>query len=90
MVDKKQPERTCIACRTKHAKKDLIRIVKSSNGEISLDFTGKKSGRGAYVCPTLACIEKAVTSKALNRAFQCNVPLDVYEKLKGEYSAKQN
>ena len=90
MNEKKQPERTCIACKIKHAKKDLIRIVKNNNGEISLDFTGKKPGRGAYVCPTLACIEKAVKSKALHRAFQCNVPMEVYEKLKGEYSAEQN
>lgn len=65
-------------------KKELIRIVKNKDGSFSLDETGKKSGRGAYVCRKIRCLEKACRSKGLERSFRCSVPPDIYEKLKEE------
>ena len=64
---KKQPQRTCIGCREKKDKKQLIRIVKNKEGKISLDRTGKANGRGAYICDNIECLEKAINSKALER-----------------------
>ncbi len=65
-------------------KKGLLRIVRSKEGEISLDLTGKKSGRGAYICKDLACFEKAVKKKAFERSFKCKIPDEVYDRLKQE------
>ena len=75
---KKTPMRQCIGCREMKAKKELIRVVRSPEGEISVDFKGKKSGRGAYVCPDAACLKKAEKSKALERAFETAIPAEVY------------
>ena len=75
---KKTPMRQCIGCREMKAKKELIRVVRSPEGEISVDFKGKKSGRGAYVCPDAACLNKAEKSKALERAFETAIPAEVY------------
>ena len=66
------------------SKKEMLRIVRSPEGEYSLDYTSKKSGRGAYVCPNNDCFAKAFKSKGLDRSFRSAVPLDVYEKLRGE------
>ncbi|MBQ7452942.1 MAG: YlxR family protein [Clostridia bacterium] len=84
---KKEPQRTCIACREMKDKKDLIRIVKNPDG-VSVDRTGKASGRGAYICNSVECLNKCVKSRALNRAFKENVPNEVYEKLKEEFNAE--
>ena len=65
-------------------KKELLRIVKSPEGDFSVDRTSKKSGRGAYVCPNAACFEKAFKTKGLERSFGSAVPAEVYEKLKEE------
>ena len=89
MQNKKQPTRTCIACRTQNDKRNLIRIVKNSD-EIKLDVSGKLNGRGAYICNSLECIEKCIKSKALNRTFQMNVNPEVYEKLKEDFLAGKN
>lgn len=78
---KKIPVRHCVGCGEGKAKKELIRIVRTQSGEISLDATGRKAGRGAYVCPNAACITKAQKRKALERAFTAPVPADVYEQL---------
>lgn len=67
---KKIPQRQCVGCRTMKNKRDLIRVVKSPEGEISLDFVGKKPGRGAYLCPDGACLARARKTKALERAFE--------------------
>ncbi len=75
----------CIACKEMKNKKELIRIVKSGDGEISLDFTGKKNGRGAYICPTKECIEKCAKTRALNRAFSCEVSKEIYDKIAEEF-----
>ena len=81
MKEKKSPQRMCIACRTMRDKRELIRIVKSPEGVISLDFTGKKNGRGAYVCPTEECILKCRKAKLLNRVFSSQVDDEVYDVL---------
>ena len=79
-MEKKIPMRTCIACRISKPKKELIRVVKF-NDEISLDLTGKKNGRGAYVCNDEACIAKLKKQKLLNRTFSCQVAEEVYDKI---------
>lgn len=81
MKEKKSPQRMCIACRTMRDKRELIRIVRSPEGVISLDFTGKKNGRGAYVCPSEECINKCRKVKLLNRAFSSQVDDEVYDNL---------
>ena len=78
---KKIPQRQCLGCREMKDKKDLIRVVRSPDGEISLDFKGKKPGRGAYVCPENECLQKARKSRALERAFSAQIPAEVYEEL---------
>ncbi len=84
MKQRKIPLRKCTGCQEMKNKKELIRIVKNDEGEFSLDTTGKKPGRGAYICPNLECLEKAQKSKGLERSFKAAVPKDVYEKLKEE------
>ena len=84
MKQRKIPLRKCTGCQEMKNKKDLIRVVKNDAGEFSLDFTGKKPGRGAYICPTLECLEKARKSKGLERSYKCPVPGEVYDKLKEE------
>ncbi|CEN76061.1 nucleic acid-binding protein [[Clostridium] sordellii] len=81
---KKVPQRKCIACQDKDNKKELIRIVKNKEGQIFLDKTGRANGRGAYICDSKSCLEKAIKSKALNRAFKIEVPNEVYEGLMKE------
>ncbi|MBQ2742055.1 MAG: YlxR family protein [Oscillospiraceae bacterium] len=78
---KKVPMRQCVGCREMKAKAELVRVVKPKEGEISLDFAGKLPGRGAYVCKSAACIEKARKAKALERAFSCPVSAEVYDGL---------
>jgi predicted RNA-binding protein YlxR (DUF448 family) len=85
MKEKKTPQRMCIACREMHDKNDLIRIVKSPEGVISLDFTGKKNGRGAYVCAKKECIEKVKKGKMLSRNFKMAVEDSVYDDLIKEF-----
>ena len=65
-------------------KKELIRVVRNDAGEFSMDFTGKKSGRGAYICPKMECLEKTVKSKGLERSFKTPVPKEIYEDLRSE------
>ena len=80
-MPKKLPMRQCVGCREMRPKKELIRVVKSPEGAISLDFRGKLPGRGAYVCPNPACLAKARKSKALERAFSAPLPEEVYQAL---------
>ncbi len=81
MIQKKIPMRRCIGCNTSKAKKELVRVVKNAAGEISLDTTGKKPGRGAYLCASLECLAKAQKRKALERAFEGQIPVEVYASL---------
>ena len=83
-MEKKIPMRTCIACRTVKPKKELIRVVKSGE-DISLDKTGKKNGRGAYVCDSADCIAKIKKQKLLNKVFACPVEDNVYDKITEEF-----
>lgn len=84
---RKIPQRQCVGCREMKDKKALLRIVKTPEGEILLDSTGKKSGRGAYVCPDPECLKKARKSRALERAFDIAIPAEVYDALEGQMVA---
>ncbi|MGI6664689.1 MAG: RNase P modulator RnpM [Christensenellaceae bacterium] len=79
---RKTPVRMCVACREGKPKRDLIRVVKNKEGEISIDTTGKAQGRGAYICPDLACLEKAYKIKALHRALETEIDEETFEGLK--------
>lgn len=80
---KKQPQRTCMGCNEKKDKKDLIRIVKNKNNEITIDRTGKKEGRGAYICDNITCLEKLIKSKRLEKVFDIKISDEIYENLRG-------
>jgi predicted RNA-binding protein YlxR (DUF448 family) len=80
---KKQPQRTCMGCNEKKDKNLLIRIVKKQNGEISIDRTGKKEGRGAYICDDEKCLEKLIKSKRLERIFEMSISQEIYDSLRG-------
>ena len=80
---KKQPQRTCMGCNEKKDKKDLIRIVKNKDNEISIDRTGKKEGRGAYICDDVNCLEKVIKSKRLERIFEMSISQEIYDSLRG-------
>lgn len=82
MKQKKVPLRMCLGCQEMKSKKELIRIVKNKENEISVDFTGKKPGRGAYICRSVSCFEKARKGKRLEKAFESAISEDVYEILK--------
>lgn len=79
---KKIPQRTCIGCNSKKDKKDLIRVVKNKDGVISVDLTGKKEGRGVYICKTEECLNKAIKNKKMSRAFEMEIDEKIYENLK--------
>ncbi len=81
---RKIPQRQCVGCRTMRDKRDLIRVVRSPEGTLSLDLKGKKPGRGAYVCPDMACLKKARKSRALERVFEMAIPPEVYDQLEQE------
>ena len=81
MKVKKIPQRRCVGCNNMKDKKELIRVVRSAEGEVSIDKVGKKPGRGAYVCPTSECINKAVKEKRLEKALDVSIGTEVYEKL---------
>ncbi|MDR0530951.1 MAG: YlxR family protein [Oscillospiraceae bacterium] len=84
--EKKQPLRRCVGCNEMKPKRELIRVVRSPEGVVALDRTGKANGRGAYLCPNPECFKKLRKKKGLNRAFQCAVPDEVYQALEGEIS----
>ena len=86
-AQRKVPQRQCVGCRTMFEKRDLIRVVKSPEGAISLDFKGKAPGRGAYLCKSAECLKKARRSKALERAFSLSIPDEVYDALEREMEA---
>lgn len=84
MKTKKIPMRMCIGCGEMKPKKELTRIVKSKEGEISLDLTGKKSGRGAYICKDLKCLKQARKSRKLERSFSCQISDEIYDGMERE------
>lgn len=86
MQKKKLPLRMCAGCGQMKPKKELVRVVRSPEGEISLDLTGRKPGRGAYVCRSADCLKAARKAKRLEKAFSCRIPDEVYERLEEELS----
>ena len=90
MQQKKIPMRQCLGCRTMFPKRELIRAVRSPEGEITLDFKGRAPGRGAYLCPNPECLKKARKSRALERAFSCEVPEAVYDALDARMEEETN
>lgn len=81
MQTKKIPMRMCSGCGEMKPKRELVRVVKSPEGEISVDLTGRKSGRGAYICKNPDCLKKAKKSKRFERSFSMQIPEEIYEKL---------
>ena len=88
-MQKKIPMRQCLGCREAKPKKELIRVVRSPEGQISLDLKGKASGRGAYICHDPQCLKKAIKSKALERAFSTQIPPEIYDKLNEQMEGGQ-
>ena len=84
MKPKKIPMRMCLGCGEMKPKKELIRAVKSPEGEISLDFTGEKSGRGAYICRSSECFDKARKARRFEKSFSCRIDESVYEVMANE------
>ena len=87
MSMKKVPLRQCIGCGEMKSKKEMIRVIKTADEEILLDATGRKNGRGAYLCPSTECMKKAVKSKGLERSFKMAIPKEVYDALEKEMEA---
>ena len=86
---KKIPLRQCIACREAKEKRDMLRVVKTPDDKIFIDFSGKASGRGAYICDNPACIAKLKKSRLLDRVFSCRVDESVYTAIEGEYFGRK-
>ena len=82
--NKKVPMRKCVGCQEMKSKKEMLRIIRTQEGEFLLDATGKKNGRGAYICPSSECLAKAIRQKGLERSFKQAIPQDVYEMLERE------
>mgnify|MGYP002647145871 FL=1 len=85
--NKKIPMRKCVGCQEMKSKKEMMRVLKTSENTFELDVTGKKNGRGAYLCFSKECFEKAVKNKGLERSFKQAIPKEVYEKLEKEMNA---
>ena len=90
MQQKKIPQRQCMGCRERKEKRELIRVVRAPDGGVSLDFRGKAPGRGAYICPDMACLKKAIRSKALERSLEVAIPEEIYARLEQEMEEGKN
>lgn len=90
MKQKKIPLRKCTGCGEQKPKKELVRVVKTPDGEILLDLTGKASGRGAYICHNAECLKKARKSKRIDRTFEMTIPDEVYKQMEEEISKDDN
>ena len=86
-MPKKVPMRQCTGCREMKPKRELIRVVRSPENEIALDFKGKAQGRGAYVCRSQECLKKAIKSKALEKSLEVTIPEEIYSQLKAQMEA---
>ena len=87
-MQKKIPQRQCMGCRERKPKRDMIRVVRCTDGNVSLDFGGKMNGRGAYICPDMECLKKALRSKALDRSLEVTIPEQVIDRLQKEMEGK--
>ena len=83
-MQKKIPQRQCMGCRERKAKREMIRVVRGTDSTVSLDFGGKMNGRGAYICPNPDCLKKAQRSKALERSLEVEIPAEVFDRLSKE------
>ena len=83
-MQKKIPQRQCMGCRERKAKRELIRVVRTPEGDVKLDFGGKMNGRGAYICPRSECLKKAIRSKSLDRSLEVTIPEEVIARLQKE------
>ena len=84
MKPRKIPTRQCLGCNEHKPKKELLRVVRTPEGEITLDFTGKKSGRGAYICYDVKCLKKARKSKRIDKSLEVEIPEEIYDKMERE------
>ena len=83
-MQKKIPQRQCMGCRERKAKRDMIRVVRCTDGEVRLDFSGKLNGRGAYICPDKECLKKAQKARSLERSLEVPIPEEVYDRLSAQ------
>ena len=86
-MQKKIPQRQCMGCRERKNKKDMIRVVRQTDGNVSLDFSGKLNGRGAYLCPDMECLKRARKARSLERSLEVEIPEAVYDRLEKEMEA---
>lgn len=86
---KKTPLRKCLGCGEMKTKKELVRLVRSPEGEVSLDLTGRKPGRGAYICPCLSCLQEARKARRAERAFSCAIDASVYDRMEEEMKQRE-
>ena len=84
MKPRKIPTRQCLGCNEHKPKKELLRVLRTPEGEITLDFTGKKSGRGAYICYDVKCLKKARKSKRIDKSLDTEIPEEIYDKMESE------
>ena len=84
MQQRKIPVRRCVGCNAQKPKKELVRVVRSPDGTVSVDPTGKKAGRGAYVCRSLDCLKKARKTRRIERSLDCQIPDEVYDAMEKE------
>lgn len=89
MTARKIPLRKCMGCMESKPKKELVRVVRSAEGEVSVDATGKKNGRGAYLCPSVTCLQKARKARRLERALECTITDEVYTALESEIEERR-
>ena len=89
-MQKKIPQRQCMGCRERREKRQMIRVVRTPEGAVNLDFSGKMNGRGAYICPDPECLKKALRSKALDRSLEVTIPQEVYARLEKEMEGVNN
>lgn len=87
---RKIPVRQCLGCNEHKPKKEMIRVLRTPEGEIVLDLTGKKSGRGAYVCPSLSCFKKARKSKRIESVLECKIPEEIYDEMEKNISESES
>ena len=89
-MQKKIPQRQCMGCRERKEKRQMIRVVRTPEGAVNLDFSGKMNGRGAYICPNSDCLKKALRSKALDRSLEVTIPEEVIARLEKEMEGAKN
>ena len=89
-MNKKIPLRQCVGCGEMKSKKEMLRVLKTTEDDIVLDVTGKKNGRGAYLCISAECLKKARKNKGLERSFKMSIPDEVYDSLEKEFEISEN